>query len=100
MAADLGVMDNPDRRGGLDILAGYALPQVHERSVKVAYKKVPPSQRYLRFEQERLVVVALRQCQEPLSEFLCRLVRCPDHIKQPQPGEHWQQLGGVLDLLT
>ena len=66
----------------------------------MAYKKVPPSQSYLRFEQERLVVVALRQCQESLPEFLCRLVRRPDHIKQPQPGEHWQQLSGILDPLT
>jgi hypothetical protein len=100
MAANLGMVDHPGRRGGLPILKCQALLQVRERSVKVAYKKGPPSESYLRFAQERLVVVALRQSQESLPEFLCRLVRRLDHIKQPQPGEHWQQLSGVLNPLT
>jgi hypothetical protein len=54
----------------------------------------------MRFKQERPVLVALGQRQESLAERFGRLVRRLHNIKQPQPGEHRQQLGGVLDLLT
>ena len=100
VAANPGVMDHPGRRGGWHILAGHPLLQVDERRAKLTEKKAPPSQSRMRFESERLVLVAFGQRQESLAKPLGRLVRCPHHIKQPQPGEHRQELGGVFDLLT
>ena len=80
----------------LGVVQGYALRKMRLRCGDRAYEKQRIPQGTARRQQHGRVLDLLRECQELLAEFVCRLILGADELIMPQSTQDGEKLVRVF----